>query len=358
MHASIRASGAAAAFFFLGVSAFHGAAIAGTLAQPGNLQCNALDEVRAQVATHREALLRGAKEEDLPNIDLETPLRACFRDEVHPNLVRAETDEKIVFASTSDYLRWQRAVELWDIGAKFKSESQQAAKSMERGLVHAYGVARDKCVARRDPAQIPIMLEIAHFAALFGLENLFPSLDEDVERCHTGQTYLITVRWRTSSEKRGVGSEVTYRAVLKPDQRSEDGELIGKGVYGGYIVANYANCETFKGERGNRFTVNGKLKASGMIFDGTLLGQGEHSFTYALETTDWPIKPLYGDNPFAETPEEREAIAGLGSMMSVRPLALTLPITTIQEKSTHEGSKCAGAVTTTKDIVVRQLKPR
>lgn len=355
MDASTRARVAVVAFV-CGVLMSHGA-VAAAPVEPGNLQCAALDAVRTQLASRREALIRGAKEEDLPDVDLETPLRACFRNEVHPNLVRAEADEKIVFASISDYLRWRRAVEIWDIGEKFKSESAQATQSMEKGLVHAYGVARDKCIARKDAAQIPVMLEIAHFAALFGYENLFPSLDEDIERCHKGPGYLMTLRWRTSSEKRGVGSDFTYRAVLRPDPKSEDGELIGKGVYGGFIVANYANCTTFKNATGDRFTVSGKLKASGMVFDGTLLGQGKHSFTYALETTDWPIKPLYGDNPFAETPEEREAIAGAGSMVSFKPISLTVPVTTTQEKTTSEGSKCAGAVTTTKDIVIRQLRP-
>jgi len=339
----------------------HGVASAAAQSRPAvetGVGCDALDTVRAQFAVQRQALLNGTPEEALPKVDIVTPLRACFRDEVYPGLRRAETNDQVVFAAIYDYFAWRRTVEIMGVGKELAAESEQADASAEKGLVHRYGVARDKCRARPDPAQVDVMLDVARFAQLIGREHLFTMLQEDIQACTKATAYLITVRQRVTSAKRGEVSNFTYRAMLKSDPASGAGELAGTGRYAGAITTYKVNCRAYKNDPGERFTLSGTLEASGSPIDGTFFGKAKDSLTYILATTDWPLKMIFGDSPFAETAEERDGLKGLGTLSGFAPLPLTEPVSTLKETATTEGDDCSGAVTTTSDLSVQRLRAR
>lgn len=168
--------------------------------------------------------------------------------------------------------------------------------------------------------------------------------------------YRVTVTLRNESAKWGVGSEYTYEATLAPAAGAAEDELTGIGTYEGFLVARAANCVLAEKDAPDRFDVSGKLEASGGVVDMNPFGPSKPSIMFTLGTLDWPLKPLYGgDGPFATTDEEREAIKGLGSVVSGPPIQLTGPVTTVTRTSTSE-SKCAG--TTTHTTTIRIERPR
>lgn len=329
-----------------------------TLVTVPTADCAAYDAVRERLSVMQQAVARGADESTLEGPDVVTPLRTCFRTQVMPQLTRAESDEKLIDRAAHDFTIWGRQAALLGIEEQFAAEFDQAHESIQRGLTHAYGVARDKCVRRNDLSQIPEMLRLLRWAELWGIP-VSADIDADIAACFRGDGYFVQVRQRSVSEKRGVGSSFTYNAVLRRAPGG-DGDLAGDGTWSGFIVAHDANCSDGARDRGQRFEVAGNLETSGNTVDMAAPGaKPDLHLLYVLGTVDWPLKPVWGgDGPFATTADEKDAIKGLGSTMSPRPIRLTGAETTQSSRKVSEGSKCSGQLTVTTDVQIVQLRGR
>ena len=323
-------------------------AAAGGAAPPTRVaDCAAYEEVRAQIRRGREMLAEGKSEDELPPFEVDSALRRCFREQVLPELVRAETNDQLIDAAANGFFEWARQPALLGITERFAAEDAQGIASLTRGLSHAYALARDKCIRLHDTRQIDVMLRLLRWAQLRGME-LTTAFPEDIEACIRGAAYVVQVNRTTTSAKHGLGSQFRYTAVVRPVPRGEAGELTGKGTYGGYVISRYANCKLAeKGGGEQRFDVSGRLDASGTVV-GTpsATGKGTVGFMYVLKSLDWNLKPMWGgDSPYAETPEEREGLAGGGSIFAIEPITLTGKSTTHVQSSSHENT-CSGETTT------------
>lgn len=326
-------------------------------ASPAASDCAAYEPVRKRLAEMQDAVARGADESTLEGPDLVGPLRTCFRTQVMPALTRAETDHRLIEAAVNDFFVWGRQPALLGLEDEFKPEFDQATVSIEKGVSHAYRVARDRCVRLNDQTQIHVMLGLARFAQLFSM-TITGTLDSDLEACLRGSAYLVQAKLRSESTKRGVGSEYTYTALLRRVPNGDASEMAGTGSYGGYLVSHRANCSDRAQDTPQRFDVTGKLEATGSIVDMAAPGAApDPHLMYVLASLDWPLRPMWGgDGPFATTREEREGIAGLGTIMSARPIKLTGRVTTWSNVSREDHDKCAGTITRSTSVRIVQLK--
>lgn len=343
----------------LGLLLLHASA-GSTEPTPRAADCAAYAAVRERVARAREMIASGASEDELPALDgAETALRTCFRQQVLPALAKAETDDKLIDRAANDFFAWARQAALLDIIGRLAAEEADGVASLTIGLSHAYGVAKDKCVRLHDSSQIDVMLRLLHWSQLRGIE-LTTALDDDIAGCMRGASYLVQVRVTTSTSGHGTGSEFHYTAVLRPVPRGAAGELAGRGRWAGFVVARKANCHQAAKGGAQRFDVAGALEATGTMLDLPASGgRPQTGFLYALKTLDWPLKPIFGgDSPFAETAEEREGLAGAGSVFAFEPIALTSRATTTVDTATISRS-CDGETTMrTESRVVRLATPR
>lgn len=326
-------------------------------ATPAAAPCTAYEPVRRQFTAMKEAIAKGASEDDVVGPDIVGPLRTCFRTQVMPQLTRAETSDRMLGDAARDFLAWGRQAALLGAEVHLTAELAEGSTSLGRGLSHAYAVARDKCVRLNDQTQIPVMLSLMRFAQLIGY-TITSEEAEDLEACLRGNAYLVQVKLHNSSTKRGVGSEYFYNALLRRAPDGDDGDLAGVGSYSGYVIAHNANCRNGAPDRPQRFTVSGELEASGALVDLAAPGaRPEPNLMYVLGTTDWNLRPMWGgDGPYAETAEEKEGLKGLGTTMSGRPLKLTGRVTTFSHSAKRAEDKCAGVTTGRTDIRIVQLR--
>lgn len=316
--------------------------------------CASYEPVRKRLAEMTEQVAMGASEDELESPDLVGPLRACFQTQVMPQLTRAETNEKLVSRATSDYFVWARQPVLLGLDAEFTAEFAQATTSIEKGVSHAYGVARDRCIKLGDQTQIPVMLGYMRFAQLLGF-TITSALDSDLEACLRGSAYLVEVTLQTESKQEGITSRYRYTAMLRRAPDGDGSELTGSGTYSGYLMASPANCELRKSVAAQRFNVEGKLEASGAVMDMAAPGaKPDPHLTYTLGTLDWPFLPLAGRDPYARTAEDKEAVKGSGTIFTM-PIQLTGRVTTSSDVTTSEQS-CGEIVTRRTDVRIVKLQ--
>jgi hypothetical protein len=321
---------------------------------PPDADCASYEPVRKRLAEMTEQVAMGASEEELESPDLVGPLRACFQTQVMPQLTRAESNEKLVSRATSDYFVWARQPVLLGLDAEFTGEFAQAATSIEKGVSHAYGVARDRCIKLGDHTQIPVMLGYMRFAQLLGF-TITSALDSDLEACLRGSAYLVEATLQTESRKEGVTSRYRYTAMLRRAPDDDGSELSGTGTYSGFLMASPANCELRKTVAPQRLTVEGRLVASGGVMDMAAPGaKPDPHLAYTLETRDWPFLPLPGRDPYARTAEDKEAVKGSGSIFTM-PIQLTGRVTTSSDSTTTEAS-CDDVVTRRTDVRIVRLQ--
>ena len=315
--------------------------------------CDAFQPVRQHFMEMRQAILNGEAEDDGDSPDIVEPMRACFRTQVMPELTRAETDHTRIDQASSDFLAWGRQVALLEID-ELDAEFSEGLASMVKGLKHAYAVARDKCVEGRDWTQMRVMLRLARNAELFGFE-ITDQLGKDIQACASGWAFMVEVDLSTTTSNYGETSRFRYTAMLRADPESE-GDLIGTGVYGGFITGRKANCRNDAPDEAQRFIVSGELEASGAMIDMSFGGEPDPHLLYVLGTKDWDLRPMWGgDGPFAESDEEREGLKGMGTTASFRPIKLTDRVTTSSTTTRSGEDDCAGVRTQTTNVRIEQL---
>lgn len=321
--------------------------------------CAAYEPVRKRFAEMQQAIANGASPNDLTGPDLIGPLRTCFRTQVMPHLTRGERNDQVVDAAVGAFFAWGRQAALLGAEDELAPEFAQGTASVEKGVSHAYAVARDRCIKLNDETQVTRMLGLLRFSQLLGFQ-IASARDDDLEACIRGRAYLVRVTMRSESTKRGLGSEYTYEAVLGRAPGGEAGELVGKGSYSGFLIARNANCWNGAPDPPLRITVSGKLEASGSLVDMAEPGATpDPHLLYALETTDWDVRPLWGaDGPYAQTSEEREDLAGFGTTTSLEPVKLTGRIASATSTTKSQENNCAGVTTRSTTVRVVQLQGR
>ena len=316
-------------------------------------------------AVPRAAARQGCGSADVADEDARAArLRACFKTTVAPALARGETSEAALEAAFDAYFSWNREAQLGGFSdTAFPDEHARATASLERGLKRAYAVRQDECRRMPHPAAAARLLVLFRTSQLIGWIDvpMFPSFGDDFAACMKGGTYRITIRSTTASELMGPSEDLTYVAVLHPDPADPD-ELIGIGVYSGYVVSSPNATPKGPGQpcvlHGTRiqFPLRGKVEASGSFIDLSPLG-GPNGMTYILATTDWPLMPLFADpkDAYARTEEDKEGVKGTGTVARIEPLPLKGPVTDMKDVQTSDGGECAGTVTETETVRIERL---
>jgi hypothetical protein len=162
--------------------------------------------------------------------------------------------------------------------------------------------------------------------------------------------YDIVYQLIESSEKRGVSKIIEYRVSLYPDP-ARPRFFVGKGTYSGHVVLRRLNC--LQGpDNPHTIDVNGKIEATAFLRSA---GIPAPELSLTLKTVDWPIMfPAVEGAEIAKTPNDRAAVAGLGSVFLL-PGAILKDDETQDERNSHyPGGECDGELLSRVRVYVRK----
>ncbi len=163
----------------------------------------------------------------------------------------------------------------------------------------------------------------------------------------------VVYRQVDTSAKRGTSKTIEYRLTLRPDPARRN-FYIGTGVYEGRLTFRRLNC--LQGpDNAHTIDVKGKIEATGYLRSA---GIPNPQLSLTLKTLDWPIKfPAMEGAELAQTPVEKAASAGLGSVTVLPGVELLQEVTQEDRETRSPGGDCDGEFLSQARIAVRKNQP-